>query len=117
MSLRRLASADVVTVSSYLGESGLGGRHAPPRRFRCRIEAVRQLVRNDSGDETVSETTLFLSPTLRPLDQPLSPPVEATEAFRAESLVTVDDDRRARVLSCQEHRARGRVRFVEVTVE
>lgn len=73
---RRLLK-DVVTVQSYQGETAVGPDYADPVSAYGRVEMVRQLVRDSSGSEVLSEMTIYLHP-------------DDAAPFVAESLVTFD---------------------------
>lgn len=51
-----------VTVETYRGESAYGPLYDPPVAIRCRHESKRQLVRDRTGQEVVSESRLFAFP-------------------------------------------------------
>lgn len=97
-----------VEVQAYSGETAYGPSHSPAVTTRCQLDAERRLVRNERGDEVVSETTLRLSPdTDRTLD--------LEELFVPESLVTVRN-RSSRVISVKPHLDRGRLVYLEVAL-
>lgn len=94
-----------VTVSRYDGEGAYGAQYAPPVTTLCNLQAARKLVRNQAGDEVVSETTLLLSPDLD---------VDVEALFQPESLVVVRG-RQSRVITVQPHLDRGLLCSLEVT--
>ena len=62
MKVRRSLLKDTVSVETYAGEGAYGPIYAEPVAVPCRVEATRRLVRNASGFEVVSESTLFVHP-------------------------------------------------------
>ena len=49
-----------VTVEPQTGEAGIGDTYGPPRTCRAFVEYNRQLVRDATGAEVVSEATVFM---------------------------------------------------------
>jgi len=107
VSLAALLTGDTVAVETYSGETAFGPAYESERIFDCRAQADRKLVRNGSGDEVVSEVTLYL-PTSLPGE------LAAVEVFATESRVTVNG-RQSQVVNVQAHRGRGAPVYVEVT--
>lgn len=97
-----------VTVQTLSGEGAYGQSFAAPVSTFCQLDARRKLVRNATGDEVVSETTLRLSPDL-------DPGLNLEALFVPESLVSVRG-RDARVISAKPFIDRGRLVYVEVTL-
>lgn len=53
-----------VTVETWLGTNGYGAdTFASPVTVPCFVEGKRRLVRNSTGAEVISETTLYTNPT------------------------------------------------------
>lgn len=48
-----------VTIESYLGHSATGPRYGPGVTVRCFVDDSRRLVRNDAGEQVVSESTVY----------------------------------------------------------
>ena len=48
-----------VTIEPYLGQSATGPRYGPPVPVRCFVDESRRLVRNEAGEQVVSESTVF----------------------------------------------------------
>lgn len=107
MSLDRLLTGDLVTVTPYRGETAYGPSYADPLEVDCRAVTYRKLVRNGAGDEVVSEATLYVRPTL-------PDGTAAADVFPPESLVTVNG-RQAQVISAAPHRGTGPPVLVEIT--
>ncbi|MFT4189869.1 MAG: hypothetical protein QM621_15000 [Aeromicrobium sp.] len=60
-----------VTVETYAGASGLGDRHEAPQVVdRVRVDHTRRLVRDENGDEVVSEATVYARTVRAPLFTP-----------------------------------------------
>lgn len=51
-----------VVVEPYLGETGTGPSYGAPTNVRCFREDVRKLVRNEVGEQVVSESRVFCLP-------------------------------------------------------
>jgi hypothetical protein len=113
MSLSSRIGTDEVTVRTYDGESAYGATHLPERRVRVRVDGERILVRNQGGDEVVSEMRLHALPRLTDLDSLERD--SAFEIFTPESLVTVGDYE-TRVMRTQNFKGRARVLYVLVTL-
>lgn len=97
-----------VTVQTLTGEGAYGQTFAAAVTTRCQLDAERRLVRNQAGDEVVSETTIHLSPDL-------DPALDVESLFVPESLVNVHG-RNSRVISAKPIIDRGRLVFVKVTL-
>ena len=106
MSLQQLLSGDTVTVTPYGGEGAYGPSYGAPVAVDCRVVYERKLVRNTEGDETVSETTIYVLPTVDG--------VPAVDLFQPESPVT-HLGRTGRVIGVAPHRGMGPAVLVEVT--
>lgn len=104
MSLAALLTGDTVTVTTYGGETAYGPSYGAAVDVSCRVEADRKLVRNAAGDEVVSETTLYVPPTVGG--------VAATDLFAVESVVT-HGDRASVVIACNSRRGMGAAVYVE----
>lgn len=50
------------TVEDYLGSGAYGATFGPPREISCWIEEGRKVVRDNDGNEVLSDTTLICSP-------------------------------------------------------
>lgn len=105
MSLQALLSGDTVTVTPYLGEGAYGPSYGDPVTVDCRVEADRKLVRSSSGDEVVSEATIYVLPTVNDLS--------AVDLFAVESSIT-HQGRQARVIACHSRRGMAGPVYVEV---
>lgn len=103
----RLATGDTVTVTPYAGETAYGPTYRAAVEVDCRVEYVRKLVRSSTGDEVVSETTIYVLPVLQS-------GARSMDVFAPESLVT-HDGRDAQVISAASHRGRDQAVLVEVT--
>lgn len=113
MKVRRSMLRDLVTVQTVAGAGAYGGTYAGARTVRCNVDERRRLVRSDSGEETVSETTLQLHP--QPRDEATGELLDAAAVFVAGSLVDVRG-RTAQVITCAQLTMRGRTVAVEVTL-
>lgn len=51
----------IVTLEKFEGAGAYGDIYAAPRLVACLREGKRRLVRSTTGEETVSETTLYMS--------------------------------------------------------
>jgi hypothetical protein len=107
MSLRGLLRGDTVTVASYQGDSAYGATYAAPVIVDCRVQHGRKLVRSATGDEVVSESTIYVLPTL-------PGGARTADVFAPESLVTFET-RQAQVIGVMPHRGRGPTVYVEIT--
>lgn len=107
MSLQALLSGDTVTVTPYLGEGAYGPSYGDPVTVDCRVTYERKLVRATDGDEVVSESTIYVLPTLPDGSR-------AVDVFAAESAVT-HEGRSARVIGVAPHRGMGPTVLVEIT--
>ena len=107
MSLAALLRGDTVSVTSYGGETAYGPGYGPAVDVTCRVEYGRKLVRNTAGDEVVSESTIYVLPTL-------PDGTKAVDVFAVESLVT-HEGRTATVIGAAPHRGMGDTVYVEVT--
>lgn len=107
MSLDQLLTGDVVTVTPYRGETAYGPSYGDALEVDCRAVTDRKVVRNAAGDEVVSESTLYVRPTL-------PDGADATVVFAPESLVTVNG-RRSQVITAAPHRGAGPTVLVEIT--
>lgn len=115
MKIRRSQLKDTVAVATRTGEGAYGPVDAELRTVRCTIDERRRLVRDASGDETVSESTLLLHPhTAVYEDGVFVALVDPMAVFLPESPVTIGD-RVSRVLAAKEHKVRSSVIVVEVT--
>ena len=76
MGIARLFTQSV-SVKTYLGQGSFGPEYAPAVDVQCFVNDARKLVRNSTGDEVVSETTLYA-------------PLSSYGSFTAQSLVTVN---------------------------
>lgn len=54
-----------VTVEPYEGSGAYGDIYGPPTIVRVVVDASRRLVRNDAGDQVISESTLYAPLTTR----------------------------------------------------
>jgi hypothetical protein len=106
VSLERLLSGDTVTVTPYSGEGAYGPVYGDPVEVDCRVTYERKLVRNAEGDETVSEMTLYILPTVGG--------TATVDLFQPESPVT-HLGRQGRVIGVAPHRGMGLPVLVEVT--
>lgn len=117
MKVRRSQLKDQATVATYGGEGSSGASYADGVTVWCAVDETRRLVRDQSGDEAVSEATLILHPQTRtiPADVAQLPAVvDPLELFTAESQVTIRG-RTTNVLTAKAHTDRGRTAYVEVT--
>lgn len=48
-----------VTLEPYLGQSAAGPKYGPAVTVACFVDDTRRLVRNELGDQVISETTLY----------------------------------------------------------
>lgn len=48
-----------VVVEPYLGDTAYGGKYGPAITVACFIDDKRRRVRNDAGEEVVSESTFY----------------------------------------------------------
>lgn len=101
MKVRRSLLKDSVQVSTYLGEGAYGPVYAPPVTVRCNLQAGRRLVRNQAGDEVVSEAVLQLHP-------------DDAAALVPESKLAIAG-RSSTVLTTKPHSWRGTDTLIEVT--
>ncbi|MEO6081927.1 MAG: hypothetical protein ABIQ18_02345 [Umezawaea sp.] len=76
-----------VTVEPYLGEGGAGPVFGPPVTARCFREDARKLVRNEVGEQVVSETTCYALPGT------VAPPKSRVQVGDREAFVIVSRDR------------------------
>lgn len=53
---------DSVSVETYSGDGAYGPIYAAAVTVPCKVSSTRQLVRNNVGDEVVSELTLYTDP-------------------------------------------------------
>lgn len=53
-----------VVIRRYLGAGATGARFGPDEVTSCFAEDARRLIRNDDGQEVVSETTFYCLPTV-----------------------------------------------------
>lgn len=61
--------AQTVTVKRFLRSTDTGrGEYAPPELLRCRLQDDRQLVRDEKGDQVVSEAALYCVEPVGPKD-------------------------------------------------
>lgn len=67
-----------VTVEPQVGEGAYGDSYGPPVQVRCFRDDARQVVRNASGAEVVSETTLYCK-------------LDRADVFPPDSRVTLTD--------------------------
>lgn len=51
-----------VTVEPYLGQAATGPRYGAPVPVRCFVDAARRKVRNQLGEEVLSEATVYCPP-------------------------------------------------------
>lgn len=58
-------AGQTVTIEPYEGSGAYGDVYGPPVAIRAIVDASRRLVRNDAGDEVISETTLYVPLTTR----------------------------------------------------
>lgn len=118
MKIRRSGLKDLVVVETRTGEGAYGPINAAPRAVACSVDETRRLVRDATGDETVSEATLLLHPRTHVIEGVLTRTVVATvdplEVFTPESPVTVNG-RASRVLSAKHLKVRNSILAVEVT--
>lgn len=103
-----LLAGDEVSVTPYAGEGSSGPVYGTAVVVPCRAEFDRKLVRNSSGDEVVSEATLYVRPSIAGVD--------ATALFAPESRVTVNGQRDSQVISVAPHRGSGPAVYVEVVL-
>lgn len=87
MSLDDLADFYVhtVTVQTLTGSGGMGDTYTDPAPLACFVDDKRRLVRSGSGEEVVSETTVYAP--------------AGTTVLTAESLVTLPSGRVATVIA------------------
>lgn len=90
-----------VSVETYSGESGYGPLYAAAVSVVCNVQSSRKLVRNSSGDEVVSETTLHVAP-------------DDAAAFTPETRVTISS-KVSTVITSSPKTYRGEVVYIEVT--
>lgn len=116
MKIRRSMLKQTVVVRTRTGEGAYGPVDQEPRTVACMIDETRRLVRDASGDETVSEATLTLHPRTRVLDDDghLVATVDPLEVFTPESPVEING-RVSRVLSAKATTIRSSTMAVEVT--
>jgi hypothetical protein len=100
--IRRSLLKDSVSVTSYAGETAYGPSYEPAVDVACNIDARRRLVRSSSGDQVVSEVTLFAHPA-------------AAAVLTPQSRVTVLG-RDTEIIAAQTHTLRGHATHVEVTL-
>ena len=53
--------AETVAVQTYQGDAGRGPVYATSANVICKIHSKRRLVRNEAGEEVVSERTLYVN--------------------------------------------------------
>lgn len=100
MKIRRSALRDTIALVSYLGESGLGPVYGAAASVQCNVDATRKLVRNEAGDEVVSEVSLYVHPS-------------DAAGFTPESRVTISG-RVSTVLAVTPHTFRGQDVYTQV---
>jgi hypothetical protein len=86
-----------VTIEPYLGQSAAGPRYGPPVTVRCFADDARRLVRNEAGEQVVSESTVFcrLSTT--------APPKSRVNVFGREAFVITAKRRDGGGLAVPDH--------------
>lgn len=116
MKVRRSGLKDTVVVETREGEGAYGPINADPVTVRCNVDETRRLVRDASGDETVSEASLLLHPRSHVVDDEGQriDTVDPLQVFTPESPVTVNG-RTTRVLTAKTLSVRSSVMAVEVT--
>lgn len=115
MKVRRSLLKDEVIVSTRTGEGSYGDTIAAPVTVPCLSDETRRLVRDSSGQETISEVTLLVHPRTRAKAQNGSVTVvDPTTIFTPESQVLIGD-RTSRVLAVKPLKLRGTITAVEVT--
>ncbi|GAW50611.1 MULTISPECIES: hypothetical protein [unclassified Nocardioides] len=116
MKVRRSALKDTVVVATHTGEGAYGPVDGTPVTVRCLVDETRRLVRDASGDEAVSESTLLLHPRTQVVDGDgrVVALVDPMTVFTPESPVTISG-RKSRVLSAKQTKIRNSVLSVEVT--
>lgn len=111
MRIRRSRLRDLATVTTFLGEGGVGASFADPVTVRCDVDGWRRLVRASGGEEVVSEQTLRLHPETQ--DEARTALFDPLQLFTPESRVNVRG-RPSEVVSVTPHTDRGRLVMVEV---
>jgi len=114
MKVRRSLLKDTVNVRTRTGEGSYGDTWATAVDVPCFVDTTRKLVRDGTGQETVSELTLTLHPRTYATAGGVRTTVDPMELFSAESEVIVDG-RTSRVISTKQAKLRGYVVAVEVT--
>ena len=62
MKIRRSLLRDTIALETYSGESGIGPVYAAAVSVQCNVDATRKMVRDQAGDQVVSEATLYVHP-------------------------------------------------------
>lgn len=115
MKIRRSVLKDVVTLRTRTAEGSYGDVLAEAVLVPCLIDETRRLVRDASGQETVSEATLTLHPhTTVVAEDNSATTVDPLDVFTAESEVLIGV-RVSRVITAKALRLRGYTTAVEVT--
>ena len=115
MKVRRSTLKDRVVVRTRTSGGSYGDTLSDPLTVACLIDETRRMVRDSSGQQTVSEATL----TLHPLSDTLAEDGTASgrdpmELFTAGSEVEING-RESEVLAAKELKLRSKVFAVEVT--
>lgn len=86
-----------VTVEPYLGQSAAGPRYGPAMPIRCFVDDSRRLVRNETGEQVVSESTVLCR-----LDV-AAPPKSRVNVFGREAFVIIAKRRDGAGLPTPDH--------------
>ena len=115
MKVRRSLLKDTVVVRTRTAEGSYGDTFADPVTVPCLIDETRRVVRDASGQETVSEAQLQLHPNTRATaEDGTVTVVDPMDLFAPESRVTVAG-RESQVITAKPLRLRGYTYAVEVT--
>lgn len=111
--MRRALLRDQVTVQTYTGDGSYGPVLADPVTVLCHVDARRQLVRNEAGEEVVASLTVRLHPET--LEVGTGRVLDPESLFTFRSLVQWHSTT-AQVAQVAAHTIRGRTVYVEVAV-
>ena len=100
---------ETVTIRTMTGSGARGPAYADPLTTRCQVDGTRKLVRDATGREVVSETTLRLDPET---NQTLN--LEAL--FVPASLVSVRGGPETTLITAKPHLELGQLVYLEVTL-
>jgi hypothetical protein len=106
MSLDALLSGDTVTLATWRGEGAYGASYDDPIDVECRALYERKMARDATGQDILSELTIYLRPTLPDGRR-------AVDAFTVGSQVT-HEGRQSYVIHAAAHRGMGPPLLVEV---